>query len=620
MTFSAKTRQNNLERLANEEFDVLIIGGGITGAGVAIQAAASGFKTALIEMQDFAEGTSSRSTKMVHGGIRYLKHFDVGVVADTVRERQNVQRIAPHIPQPIRMLLPIYREPDATYDMFSVKVAMGLYDRLAGITNPNLTSFTLTKDEVLAQVPEINPENLLGGGSYLDFTNNDARLVIENIKKAAAFGGVIASHVKATALTHDKNGVINGADVQDTLADNDFHIQAKFVLNAAGPWVDQLDLLDDKVPFLKQMRPTKGIHLVVDWQKLPVPQPLYVDSLHHDERMIFIIPRFNKTYFGTTDTDYHGDLVHPQIEQQDVDYLLSTINQRFPEANIKLSDIEASWVGIRPLIASNSSSDYNGGGGSHITDQSIDRVIGIVNNYSQGRASRTEIAEAILASEQDLSEKILKPSQVSRGSSLKTKEDGLIVLSGGKITDYRRMAAGAIQLLTKLMKEKYQLIYLPVDSKHLQVSGGDINPDTVPQELQMISSQGEALGLSQAEAQKITNLFGSNALKIFTGIRTTKPAAGLSLSETLILNYCLKEEMVLTPIDYLLRRTNHLLFEAESFTKVAQPVVEAMAAHFQWSTAETQQQSLQLKQAFQQSQLTYLKAGQSHSVNLQSLK
>ena len=148
MTFSATARQENLLRLANEDFDVLIIGGGITGAGVALQAAASGFKTALIEMQDFAEGTSSRSTKMVHGGIRYLKNFDVGVVADTVRERQNVQRIAPHIPRPIRMLLPIYREPDATYDMFSVKVAMGLYDRLAGITNPNLTSFKIGRAHV----------------------------------------------------------------------------------------------------------------------------------------------------------------------------------------------------------------------------------------------------------------------------------------------------------------------------------------------------------------------------------------------------------------------------------------------------------------------------------------
>ncbi|WP_261806068.1 type 1 glycerol-3-phosphate oxidase [Lapidilactobacillus luobeiensis] len=613
MTFSAQTRQDNLEKLANEMFDLVIIGGGITGAGVALQAAASGLKTALLEMQDFAEGTSSRSTKMVHGGIRYLKNFDVGVVADTVQERAKVQQIAPHIPQPIRMLLPIYQEPDATYDMFSVNVAMKLYDQLARIHDPRLTSFTMTREEVLAQVPDLNPEHLLGAGSYLDYTNNDARLVIENIKKAAAFGGVMTSRIKVTNFLHDHAGKVCGVTADDLLSDESLTIHAKIVLNAAGPWVDNIDSLDDQVPFMKQLRPTKGIHVVVDWQRLPVPQPLYFDSQHHDDRMIFVIPRDGKTYFGTTDTDYRSDLRHPQITQSDLDYLLTSINQRFPAVKITLADIEASWAGIRPLIASNGSSDYNGGGGGHITDQSVDQVIGSVNNYNQGRATRDDIAEAIVASEQTLSEKILKPSQVSRGSSLHLKEDGLIVLSGGKITDYRRMAAGALELIIQQMKELFHQRFQPVDSTKLRVSGGDINPSNVPVELQMISDQGEALGLDANSARLIAHLFGSNALQIFTLTRTTQPAPGLSLAETLMLNYCLSEEMVLTPVDYLLRRTNHILFAADKLAAIREPIIQEMARQLNWDEGQTKRMRQHLDQVCQESDLIYLKAGQSHA-------
>ncbi|MCI1396985.1 MAG: glycerol-3-phosphate dehydrogenase/oxidase, partial [Pediococcus pentosaceus] len=168
MSFSLISRKQDIERLKNETLDLLTIGGGITGAGVAIQASAMGMNNALIEMQDFAEGTSSRSTKLVHGGIRYLKNFDVEVVSDTVKERAVVQGIAPHIPRPDPMLLPIYDEPGSTFDMFSVKIAMNLYDQLAGVTDPKYTNYTISKDEVLQREPQLNPEGLLGGGVYLD--------------------------------------------------------------------------------------------------------------------------------------------------------------------------------------------------------------------------------------------------------------------------------------------------------------------------------------------------------------------------------------------------------------------------------------------------------------------
>ncbi|MFD1466034.1 type 1 glycerol-3-phosphate oxidase [Lapidilactobacillus mulanensis] len=610
MTFSQQTRQENLFKLANEKFDLLIIGGGITGAGVALQAAASGLKTALVEMQDFAEGTSSRSTKMVHGGIRYLKTFDVGVVADTVNERARIQKIAPHIPRPTRMILPIYDEPHATYDLFSVKVAMHLYDQLAGLTDSNDTSYMLTHDEVIAKIPTLNRENLLGAGCYLDFTNNDARLVIENIKKAATLGATLANRVKIVELLHDDQNQIIGAYAEDTLTEKAFSIDARVVINATGPWVDETNQLDKKIVVAPQLRPTKGVHFVVDWQKLPVPQPLYFDSLHHDQRMIFVIPRLGKTYFGTTDTDYNGDITHPQISNTDLNYLLSTINQRFPKADLSLADIEVGWAGIRPLIASNSSSDYNGGGG-HLDDRSIDHVIDAVINYRQGKADRTDVADSVLASEQALSEKIIQPSQVSRGSLLTTKNDGLIVLSGGKITDYRRMATGAIHAVIDQLSSKFDRHFQIVDSTKLKVAGGDLNPDNVAHDLAAIREQGEVLGLSKDDANVITNLFGSNALAIFNNIHSTQAAAGLSLRETLILHYCLAEEMVLTPVDYLLRRTNHVLFDDRHLNEIQDGIVNEMAHILNWSTETKQLMIKDLEKTLFAYELKYLKAGQS---------
>ncbi len=362
MTFSQATRQASLTKLANTTQDLLIIGGGITGAGVAIQAAASGITTALIEMQDFAEGTSSRSTKLVHGGIRYLKTFDVGVVSDTVKERAVVQGIAPHIPRPFPMLMPIYAEPQATFDLFSVKIAMNLYDQLAGVEATQYANYTINAKEVLQREPGLRADNLQGGGVYLDYVNNDARLVIENIKEAAELGATIASHVKALSILHDDRGQAIGVHAKDELTETEFDIHAKLVINTTGPWVDQLRASDDRLKATPLLRPTKGVHLVIDASKLSVPQPTYFDSGLHDGRMIFVVPREGKTYFGTTDTDYTGDYAHPTVTQADVDYLLKVLNYRYPTADVTLADIEASWVGLRPLIASNGSSDYNGGG------------------------------------------------------------------------------------------------------------------------------------------------------------------------------------------------------------------------------------------------------------------
>ena len=608
MTFSLEGRQQVINNLKNEQLDLLVIGGGITGAGVAIQAAASGIKTGLIEMQDFAEGTSSRSTKLVHGGIRYLKTFDVGVVADTVSERAVVQGIAPHIPRPTPMLLPIYDEPEATYDMFSVKIAMDLYDKLAGVTGTQYANYTIDRKEVLQREPGLKSDRLMGAGVYLDFVNNDARLVIENIKEADELGASIASHVKAVGMTYDANGRVNGLKAHDELTDETFDIHAKLVINTAGPWVDKVNALNTEVKAQETLRPTKGIHLVVDSSRLSVPQPTYFDSGLHDGRMIFVVPREGKTYFGTTDTDYTGDFKHPRVEQADVDYLLKAINNRYPSVNIALNDIEASWAGLRPLISNNGSSDYNGGGANSgkVSEESFNNLIKTVDDYENKTAARADVEKAISQLRTAHAEESVNPSQVSRGSDLKVAENGLITLSGGKITDYRKMAAGALELIRDILKKDFNETVREIDSKKLQVSGGHFDPNNVDDTLKFYAKVAMNKGIDEEDAIDLANRFGSNVSRVVS-YADQGAAEGLNLKETISLRYSVNEEMTLTPVDYLLRRTNFILFHNDQLAAIKQPVVDEMARLLNWDDAEKARQTELLDLAIAEALLDYLK-------------
>lgn len=603
--FSRGTRQESIEKMQHEKLDLLIIGGGITGAGVALQAAASGIKTGLIEMQDFAEGTSSRSTKLVHGGIRYLKTFDVEVVADTVGERAVVQGIAPHIPKPDPMLLPIYEDEGATtFNMFSVKVAMDLYDKLANVTGTKYENYTLTPEEVLEREPFLKKEGLKGAGVYLDFRNNDSRLVIDNIKKAAEDGAYLVSKMKAIGFLYEGDQIV-GVKTRDLLTDQVVEIHAKIVINTSGPWVDKIRNLNFKRAVSPKMRPTKGVHLVVDAKKLPVPQPTYFDTGKQDGRMVFAIPRENKTYFGTTDTDYQGDYTDPKVTQEDVDYLLDVINHRYPDANITLADIESSWAGLRPLLIGNSGSDYNGGDNGSISDKSFSKVVDTVTEYKENKASRLEVEDVLNHLENSRDEKA--PSSISRGSSLERESDGLVTLSGGKITDYRKMAEGALKLIRQLLKDDYRMSVKEIDSKHYPVSGGDFDPTKLEETVEELTKIGVESGLAEADAKYIADFYGTNAKKIFALAKEMTPYEGLSLAESARLRYGLEEEMVLAPGDYLIRRTNHLLFERDQLDAIKQPIIDAIASYFAWSAEEKKRQEAHLEELIAESDLRELK-------------
>lgn len=606
MRFSKETRQRAIEKLQDRTLDLLVIGGGITGAGVALQSAASGLETGLIEMQDFAEGTSSRSTKLVHGGIRYLKQFDVEVVSDTVKERAVVQQIAPHIPKADRMLLPVYDEPGSTFSQFRLKVAMDLYDLLAGVTGTPLANKELTKEEVLERAPQLKQEGLLGGGEYLDYRNNDARLVIENIKRANQDGALVASRVKAVGYLKDEKGKVIGVKAEDVLTGNHFEIKARIVINTTGPWSDVVRNLDNDEQQIQQMRPTKGVHLVIDNSKIKVPNATYFDTGLGDGRMVFVIPRENKTYFGTTDTDYRGDLKHPIVTQEDVDYLLGIVNNRFPDVNITLDDIESSWAGLRPLISGNNASDYNGGDNGSISEESFDNLISTVSRYLNKEASRDDVTESILAIESNTSEK--NPSSISRGSSLDIDDNGLVTLAGGKITDYRKMAEGAMRKIIEILAEQHSRHYRLINSKTYPVSGGELNPANVESELETFAQLGVKRGLDIADARYIANVFGSNAPRVFNLANELEAVEGLTLRDTLVLHYAMREEMVLTPVDYFLRRTNHLLFMRETMDDLIQPIANEMAKYLGWSEEEQAAHLAELDRVLAESDLRELKA------------
>lgn len=552
MTFSAKTRTENIEKLKRSNLELLIIGGGITGAGIALEAGSRGIAAGLIEMQDFSAGTSSRSTKLIHGGLRYLKQFEVEVVASVGQEREVIYNNASHIVKPTPMILPIYDEKGASFDSFSAKVALDLYDRLSEVQE-EYKNYFLDKEEALKREPSLRKEGLQGAGVYLDYSSDDARLTIEIIKKAHEFGSILTNYVKAVDFIYGEDHQVSGVKAEDVLTGERFDIHAKIVINAAGPWSDEVRNKSEKEPEIR-MRPTKGIHLTVDKERLPVNGPIYFDSGFQDNRMIFVIPRRNKTYFGTTDTDYQGNLEEPGISSEDITYLLKAVNNRFSGVELTASDIKSSWSGLRPLIQEADSKD---------------------------------------------------PSAVSRGSTLTESNSGLLSIAGGKLTDYRKMAEGSLKLVTRRLREKTGKSYPEVETKVIRLSGANVPlGEDFERFVKEEAAKGVAIGVSEEEAEFLVRWYGSNSIDLFEQAKEKKNFADLTLAESLSLQYALESEMTLTPSDYFLRRTDYLLFNSEILAKIKEPVIQAMSEYYEWNQETKEQAAAELEEHIAASDLS----------------
>jgi glycerol-3-phosphate dehydrogenase len=540
MKFSVLNRSDIVKKLKHEIYDVLVIGGGITGGGIALDSVTRGMKTALVEMQDFSAGTSSRSTKLVHGGLRYLKQFEVKMVAEVGKERAIVYENGPHVTSPEWMLLPIHK--GGTFGKFTTSIGLRIYDYLAGVKKSERRSM-LSSEEVLLKEPLIKKAGLKGGGYYVEYRTDDARLTIEVVKAANENGAVTCNYLKVLHLVYEK-GKMAGVLVEDQLTKEKYEIRAKKVVNAAGPWVDHIREMDQSKKG-KVLQLSKGVHLVVDQSHFPLKQAIYFDT--PDGRMVFAIPRDRKVYVGTTDTFYDEDTAHPNMTVSDRNYILNAIHYMFPDVNIREEDIESSWAGLRPLINEDGKS----------------------------------------------------PSEISRKDEIWESESGLITIAGGKLTGYRKMAETVVDLLAEKFKIEEQNSYPQGCTKNLPISGGDVGGSLefngyVHSQLE----RGVELGFSKEEAKELAAFYGSNSPIVFDLVEKNEMDAvnyGLPLPLFAKLIYGIEHEMVVTPLDFFYRRTGAILFEIQSVRQWEKQVIHYMTDKMSWNEKEQQYYSYELE-------------------------
>lgn len=351
-TFSVADRIKNIQKMKNQEFDLVIIGGGINGAGIARDAVSRGMTVALVEAHDFASGTSSRSSKLIHGGIRYLENYEFKLVFEALNERTRLFEMAPHLVHPLRFMLPVYK--GGRVGMFLMGVGMWLYDALSLFQAPEMHEHLSTRQS-MKRMSALREEDLLGSYVYSDAYMDDDRLVYETLRSANEKGAVAVNYVKADGARFDKDGRMSAITCEDQVTKEKFTVRARHVVSSVGPWTDEVasDLLPD---WKKVLRPTKGIHLTLAKHRLPLPSAV-VMAAEKEDRIVFGIPRHEMIIVGTTDTDYQGSPEGVVATPEDVSYLLKIVDHYFPGAKITAHDVIASYAGVRPLVNDGASTE-----------------------------------------------------------------------------------------------------------------------------------------------------------------------------------------------------------------------------------------------------------------------
>lgn len=529
--FSAAKRDHIIQTLSDYSFDVLVVGGGITGAGIALDAVSRGLSVALVEMQDFAAGTSSRSTKLVHGGLRYLKQLQVDVVKETGREREIVYENGVHITTPKRMLIPFYK--DGQFGPFTTSIGLKMYDNLADVKKSERRTM-LKKAETLAKEPLLKQQGLKGGGDYVEYLTDDARLSIEVLKKAVELGAVCLNYAKVEEFVYDDQKIV-GAIVQDQISQKSWMLQANTVVNATGPWVDEMRK-KDKINNNKKLRLTKGVHIVIDQSHFPLQQPVYFDT--SDGRMVFAIPRDGKSYVGTTDTFYDDNPIKPVATDEDIKYLLETVHFMFPNVPVTKQHIESCWAGVRPLI------------------------------YEEGK----------------------NPSEISRKDEIWESPTGLLTISGGKLTGYRKMAE---TIVNKIVKRKQFKKAGSCITAELSLSGAKgINPQNFDAYVHYKAQEGTRYGLTFDDAYKLVSRYGTNIDHLYQIIHTLNVQEGnlqLPLDIHAQLIYAMQSEMAYTPADFFVRRSSRMFFDINSVKRYKDPVIRLMSNYLHYTPVEEQQ-------------------------------
>lgn len=380
-----------INALLESPLDVLVIGGGIVGAGIARDAAMRGLRVGLSEQHDFAFGTSSRSSRLLHGGLRYLAQGRLGLVRQGSAEKTILHRIAPHLAQPLTFLFPTYRGTD--WPLWQLRVGIKIYDLLCGGKNFGKSS-SLDPQAVLKLLPKLKPDQLTGAVRYFDAFTNDARLVLDTLRSASKSGAMLANYLKFKGARREAGEWI--CQLEDRLTGSAHDARARAVVNATGPWSGGLPHSRVK------LRLTKGVHLVIERQRLPVPGAVVMTS---GKRILFVIPWGERVILGTTDTDYQGEIEAVRPEAEDVAYLLSITNEFFPGVALSEADVSSTWAGVRPLLA-----NRNG-----------------------------------------------TPSDISRSHKITNPEPGWWDVTGGKLTTYRLIAEQMVDQIVKSLKKLNRL-------------------------------------------------------------------------------------------------------------------------------------------------------------------
>lgn len=339
-----------IEKMQHEDFDLAIIGGGITGAGVARDAASRGMKVALIEANDFASGTSSRSSKLIHGGIRYLENLEFHLVFEALTERQRLFEMAPHLVHPLRFLLPVYE--GGRVPAWKMGLGMMAYDALSLYEAPELSTF-MDVAEIRQEFPALQTSQLEGAFAYYDAYMDDDRLVLETLRSACALGAVVASYARATGVELAGDDQVRGLECEDLVMKRKFKIKARHFISTVGPWTDRLGEAFFK-EWKKKLRPSKGVHLTFNKNRFQLHDAVVMAA---ESRIVFAIPRHEMVIVGTTDTDYPGDPAKVRTEEEDVHYILNVIDRYFPGAKIQREDILGCYAGVRPLIDDGSATE-----------------------------------------------------------------------------------------------------------------------------------------------------------------------------------------------------------------------------------------------------------------------
>ena len=398
--FSSRERKDHIREAQGEVFDVLVIGGGITGACAARDAARRGLSTMIVEKNDWAFGTSSRSSKLVHGGLRYLELYDFKLVFEACRERRRLLRNAPHVVWPQSFIFPVY-DGDKN-GLIMIDIGLWLYDFLALFRNVQPHQFH-GPERILWVEPELDRARLKGGGQFYDCATDDARLTLSHVQSAYNEGACCLSYARIIDFLR-RDGMVCGARVRDELSGEEFDVEARVVLNCTGPWTDAVCRLDDP-DALSKLRPTKGSHVIVPWERVKAYNALPMIS-PGDERMLFIVPWHDFALIGTTDTDYDGDYDTIHASTRDVDYILEAANRALPHARLDTSDVISTYAGLRPLVLEGVSKD-------------------------------------------------VRESKVSREHSTYESHSGLISIAGGKLTTARSMAEELVDLGVRRLAERF---------------------------------------------------------------------------------------------------------------------------------------------------------------------